>query len=559
MKSYIKAVMFGGLLAGMSSCTDLDTPITGQYTEFPNNPIATQSAFESCYHYTRNEAWFGRNFWEGVFLSNDEALGVQRAGSYDDGGRWWAASLRQFRPDLQGCGEMGDMESGISKANLMIQTYGSQELGGKDPVVAPLRAIRAYYTFWQMELYGDVPILEGLPKEGDPVERQPRADVAKWIEKELLEIIPDLTDENNINTYGRPNRWMAEALLVKLYLNWGVYTNPITTVTGSTYNEKLDDCIKWCDDIIQNGPFEVGVGYRKKFFPDNGVHTKDFIYAVDFDPERIGSGEWKYAGGTEMNRWWDYRLPGLCKPNTMGWTPLATTNLTGNFMLTPECVDRFNLPGDERNEMILVGPQYMFDEDFNKTDEPVIVYKTGLFLPFNKFGQLDYKKEFEWKDLSRLDVGVESVEVCMKGARLFKYPMRNSDNINWKGFQFNDIPIFRYADILLTKAECILRGGQATLGHTAASLMNEVRDCAHAPHVTGTPTLDELLDERSREFIMEPWRRNDLIRFGKFENCCKWKVEASPETMADPNKRLMPIPNGSMNTHTNWTQNPSYQ
>lgn len=551
--------MLGIAMVLMASCTDLDTPITGQYEKFPDNPIAQQSAFEACYHYTRNEAWFGRNFWEAVYLGGDEAVGVQRAGSYDDGGRWRDGSVHNFRPDLQGVGLMGDMNLGISKANLMIETYGDPEQGYKDAVVAPLRAIRAYYHFWNMEIYGDVPISERTPAPDDVIERQPRAEVAKWIEQELLEVIPQLTDANDISTYGRPNRWMAEALLVKLYLNWGVYMNPILNVDGSTPNDKLNECVKWCDDIIQNGPFEVGVGYRKKFFPDNGVHIKDFIYAVDFDPQRIGGGEWKYAGGTEMNRWADFRNAELLSPNTWGWRPVGS-NLTGNMLLTPECVDRFNLPGDERNDMIAVGLQYVFDEKFNKTDEAIMAYKKTPLSKRNLIGQLDYKKDFEWENIKTFDVGPESDMLnLMKGARLFKYPIRQSDDLNWKGFQSNDIPVFRYADILLTKAECILRGATPTLGHTVASLMNEVRDCAHAPHVDGTPTLDELLDERSREFIMEPWRRNDLIRFGKYENCAKWKVECNPETMADKNKRLFPIPNSEMQTHTNWSQNPSYK
>lgn len=541
-------------MASLSSCTDLDTPITGQYTTFPNNPIATQSDFDNCYHYTRNEAWFGRNFWEAMFLCGDEAVGVQRNGQYDNNGRLRNGSLHDFRPNLEGVGLMGDMTSGITTTNQRILLYGGPD--GTDPVVAPLRAIRAYYHFWMMDIYGDVPILDYQPAEGEAIERKPRAEVARWIEKELLEAIPYLTEDNNNNTYGRPNKWMAEALLVKLYLNWGVYTNPITTVTGSTPNEKLDDCVKWCDDIIQRGPFEVGDGYRKKFFPDNGVHIKDFIYAVDFDPQRIGNGGWKYAGGTEIARFWDYRKETLCNPASLTWRA-ANRGVAGVYILTPECVDRFNLPGDERNEMILVGPQKVWDENFNITDQDVIVYNDARFR--RKYGPLDYKKEFDWYDIKTLDVGSEDdLGVCMKGARLRKYTIRQSDDTNWAGFQFNDIPVFRYADILLTKAECILRGATPTLGHTAASLMNEVRDCAHAPHVTGTPTLDELLDERSREFIMEPWRRNDLIRFGKFENCAKWKVEANPTTMADVNKRLFPIPSGDMETHTNWVQNPSY-
>lgn len=554
MKSYIKALMMGGVLVGMTACTDLDTPIYGDYTEFPNNPIAVQSAFEACYHYTRNEAWFGRNFWEGMFLSGDEAMGCQYNGAYDDGGRFRNGTLHHFLPDLAGVGMMGDMLSGISMTNQKILQYGGPE--GKDEVVAPLRAIRAYYHFWLMDIYGDVPINDRVREEGEKVDRMPRADVAKWIESELLEIIPQLTEDNNINTYGRPNKWMAIATLVKLYLNWGVYTNPILEVTGDTPNEKLNDCVTWCDEIINSNVFEVGKGYRKKFFPDNGVHIKDFIYAVDFDPERIGAGTWKYAGGTEMNRWWDFRKYALCNPQSYGWS-MKNSNVAGIFILTPECVARFNLPGDERNEMILVGPQKVWDADFNPTNQDVTVYMDPLF--FLPLGVLDYKTEFNWADLATLDLGPDSnVENCMKGARLRKYPMRQSDDINWGGFQFNDIPVFRYADILLTKAECILRGASPTLGATAASLINEVRDCASAPHVNGTPTLQDLLDERSRELIMEPWRRNDLIRFGKWENCAEWKVEANPTDMADKNKRLFPIPNGDMQTNTNWTQNPGY-
>jgi len=539
----------------MVSCTDLDTPIDGNYTQFPNSEIAVSGEFEGCYHYTRNEAWFGRNFWETVFLSSDEAVGINLAGVYDDNGRFRDGSIHNFRPDLQGVGLMGDMLSGISYTNTRILTYGGAE--GKDPIVAPLRAIRAYYHFWMMELYGDVPILERQAEEGEAIDRKPRAEVAKWIERELLDVIPDLTEANDASTYGRPNKWMAEALLVKLYLNWGVYTHDITTVDNNTPNEKLDECVKWCDELINSGVFEVGRGYRKKFFPDNGVQIKDFIYAVDFDPQKYGNGGWKYAGGTEMNRWWDFRKSSLCKPNPLGWKP--ENSIAGIYILTPECVDRFNLPGDERNEMIAVGPQKAWDTNFNRTDEDVIVYTMAVFIDAFKFGQLDYKKDFEWKNIQMLDVGSEDdFANCMKGARLFKYPIRESDDKLWGRFQFNDIPVFRYADILLSKAECLLRGATPTMGHTAASLINEVRDCSSAPHVNGTPTLDELLDERSREFIMEPWRRNDLIRFGKFENCAKWKVQASPSTMADKNKRLFPIPTGEMNTNTNWKQNPGY-
>lgn len=548
-----KIVLFAGIAAMTVSCTDLDTSMDGIYTEFPNNPIAISGEFEGCYNYTRNEAWFGRNFWEGCFLSGDEAVGINLAGVYDDSGRFRNPSLHNFSPDNPGTGQMGDMLSGISYTNTRILLYGGAD--GKDAVVAPLRAIRAYYHFWMMELYGDVPILERQAEEGEAIERKPRADVAKWIESELLEVIPDLTETNDASTYGRPNKWMAEALLVKLYLNWGVYTNPITQVDGNTPNEKLDDCIYWCDQLTKSGIFEVGDGYLKKFYPDNGVHIKDFIYAVPFDPATLGGNQ--YYAGHELNRFFDFRTYSNCDAYTWGWAPHNT--VAGIFILTPECVDRFNLSGDERNEMIAVGPQFTRDANYKITTTPINIYSLPVIMDIFKVGQLTYAKEFEWANIKLLDVGSESeLANPQKGARCFKYPIREDDDKTWGRKQSNDIPVFRYADILLSKAECILRGGTATNGDTPASLMNQVRKCSHAPNVTGTPTLQDLLDERSREFILEPWRRNDLIRFGKWENCAKWKVEASPETMADVNKRLMPIPTGEMNTNTNWSQNPGY-
>jgi hypothetical protein len=554
MKSYIKMMVMSGVLAGTAACTDLDTEIKTHYTQFPNNEIAVSGEFAGCYYYHRNEAWFGRNFWEGVFLSGDEAVGIQLDGIYYEVGRYYTASVHDFNPDRPSCGLLGDMMSGCSYTNQRILSYGGED--GTDPVVAPLRAIRAFYHFWMMEVYGDVPILDHVTDEGEVVERKPRKEVAEFIEKELLAAIPDLTETNDASTYGRPNKWMAEALLVKLYLNWGVYTNDITTVNNDTPNEKLDDCVKWCDELIQSGMFEVGKGYRKKFYPDNGVQIKDFIYAVPFDSYDLGTS---YSGAHQMMRFWDYRKGTYCKPYLFTWQPVTTR--AGIYVMTPEAVDRFCLKGDERNDMIAVGPQTSYDLDFNRTNDTVMVYTSTRFR--NEYGVLDFKKEITWKNIEGFDVGAEDLGTCMEGARCFKYPaIADDDTRGTYIWESNDIPIFRFADILLTKAECILRGATATNGDTYESLINEVRDCASAPHVDyateGSDKYQLLLDERSREFINEPWRRNDLIRFGKFENCAKWKTQASPSTMSDVRKRVFPIPTGELDANTNWKQNDSY-
>lgn len=545
--------LMGGV-AAMTACTDLDTEIKTQYTQFPDSDIATTGVFNDCYYYLRNEAFLGRNFWEGVLCQGDEIFGVcYGTGNYFDNGRWFLPSIHKLNADVPGTGQMGELMRGITYTNSIILQYGGPE--GKDPAVAPLRAIRAFYHFWLMEFYGDTPILDHVLADGESIERTPRADVARWIESELLECYPDMTEEVNLSTYGKPTKWMVASFLAKLYLNWGVYTNDITTVTASTPNEKLDDCVKYCDEVIKSGLFEVGTGYRKKFFPDNGDgKIKDFIYAMPMSPEQFGGGV--YWAAHETSRFsGGYKDFSSCNPSV--WPFIPTSSLACNMLMTPEAVDRFNLEGDERNQMVQCGQAYHMDNDYNFTDEPIIVYRNETFK--RERGPLSYIKNFEWDDITVFSVGGDdNWENLIKGARLMKYPPREADYTLWSRKQTNDIPIFRYADILLMKAECLIKGATATDGATVASLVNEVRDCANAPHVTGTFGLQELMDERTREFIWELWRRNDLIRNGMFENDWGWKHEANPEAKTEYWRRLMPIPTDQLNTNTNWKQNFGY-
>lgn len=578
MNKYIKSILIAGVAAGFSACTDLDIDIDNRYTDLPDNPIAIEGEFNSCYRYLHG--WFGRDFNEGVVNQGDEIMGVcYTLGNYYDDGRAINGAIHSLTLDNWNTRMIMDCMGACTQVNSKILAYGGPDRN--DPVVAPLRAIRAYYTFWMMEMYGDAPIMDRPMLEGEPVERMPRAEVAKWIESELLEILGQeggLSKANDASTYGKPNYWMATALLVKLYLNWGVYTHDITTVTNDTPNEKLNDCVKWCDEIIKSGIFEVGKGYRKKFFPDNGVHIKDFIYAYDVDPAG------KKDGTTTWHRWFAFKKEGLTTPPMYGWeNPMSTA---GNTVMTPEAVKRFCLEGDERNEIVLSGPQYAMDANYNfdKT-KPIMLYK-DVTKPNTLVGQLNYRAEFDFDDGSIYSLGDESMPAInktniangtallniQKGARLCKYPPREEDYTLWGRQQANDYPIFRYADILLTKAECIMRGATATMGHTVESLVNEVRDCSNAPHVSGNFGIQELMDERSREFILEPWRRNDLIRCGMFENDWGeknrykvWDDDAHTtfhwvdrEGAKDPNRRLMPIHRNVLEANTNWKQNPGY-
>ena len=76
----------------------------------------------------------------------------------------------------------------------------------------------------------------------------------------------------------------------------------------------------------------------------------------------------------------------------------------------------------------------------------------------------------------------------------------------------NEYAIFRYADVLLMKAEALLRTGDAAGG---LAIVNQIRTKRGASAL-GSLDLNAMLDERGREMYWEGWRRQDLIRFGKY-------------------------------------------
>ncbi len=540
-----------------ASCTDLDTDIVSQYTEYPTSEIAMNARLEGCYYYLRSEAGLGRNFWEGVMLQGDEIMALTMNGGWYDNGRMLFPTIHDLRYDIPGVGVMDDLMSGCTYTN---QTISQLELEGveDEATFASLRAIRAFYLYMIMDLYGDTPLLTHVLDDDEVVDRSPRADVAAYIESELLEVIPNLTEVNDATTYGRPTKWMAYALLAKLYLNWGVYTNDVTTVTGSTSNPKLNDCVAACDAIINSGIFSVGDSYFRKFCPDNGVNTTDFIYALPFDPVTLGTG---YDGGTEMDRFLSFRN---CNETTDAsgnpcgpWNFQNSSNGGGIWIVTSEAAARYNLPEDERNELVMTHYQYIRNSYNNYTLTNDLLYFQGEPIVYTNID--DYQ---DWQDKSTLDVGpTDNAASLMAGYRLCKYPCEDNAYSQYSRKQGNDIPIFRYADILLTKAECILRGATATQGDTPASLVNEVRDCSKATHVEdfeGTVDLKLIIDERGREFICEMWRRQDLIRFGMFEDDWGFKNELNPSAKTDLWRRLMPVPQGVMERNTNWSQTPGY-
>lgn len=523
-------------------CTDLDVDIKSVYTEYPtDSEIAIEARISNAYFAFRDA--IGRRYDEGISCNSDEYTAVSFGGDYLNDRDMANFSLHSV--DQDACKNQlnvySEIQGGITKCNQILMDLGDENVS----VSAPVRAARAFYTFLLMDNWGDTPIIDYRLLGADGiVDRSPRADVARWIETELLEVRDDCPTEVSSETYGTPTRWMVDALLAKLYINWNVYTQDVTSASWSSTatNEKLNDCVAACDDVIKSGLFDLSDDYKKKFMYDNGPHIKDFIYAMPFDA--ITQTGMTYA---RFRTWRQGQ-----KDNGFYSVPLASS-VGGNMALTPEYAELFCLPGDRCNDVIAGDANaetfdvYQYDATTGEKTNVRNTYQ-GTPVVFTK------KITLATQD-GDLNTG-KNLTGWVQGYKSIKF-FPNVEEVNAHSRnQSNDIPIFRYADILLMKCEAIVRGASATNGDTPQSLFNQIRSYVNAPTISSTPSLQDILDERGREFLDEHWRRNDLIRFGDFEREWGFKY-LNPNANALTN-RLLPLSRDILNVNTNWKQNNGY-
>lgn len=127
----------------------------------------------------------------------------------------------------------------------------------------------------------------------------------------------------------------------------------------------------------------------------------------------------------------------------------------------------------------------------------------------NKYSAADVRKSFSIHTGFVYNGIAENRSFFKKYVDVTKIP---SNRVDWP---INFI-VFRYTDILMLKAECILRGAPGTQAEVDA-IITQVRNRAGiAGPATGT-TLTQLFEERRKEFAAEGSRWHDLVRSGIVE------------------------------------------
>ncbi len=535
--NYIKLLPVVALLLG--ACHKIDVAVTAQLTPatFPQTPAQFVQASGPAYVALRGNYALDYAFIQS--LSTDEAILPARGGNWYDGQNYRLLHYHEWNKDHGWTGgAWGWISKIIGATNQSLSILGgTMPAGGsKDSIFAELKTVRAVAYFMFMDLYGNVP-LDSVYGDFTPHANLPRAQVFNWIEGELKAAIPKLQSPST-TMYGRADRYTAWSLLAKMYLNAEYYTG----------TARWNDCIAACDTVINSNKYSIAprATYLNMFYPNNGpATTPEFIFAIPYDPAATttayGLNGFMYYARYDVPR----------SEQTKFNLPFVPSSARSTL---PEFYANFNDANDIRNNQWLTGLQYLSN---GTTPVTVATTKKGydqLYTGADGGTALTYQVNITpnivlRQDSSLFDCGNDEIAWNM-GYRNIKFlPDATSINRN----QNNDLPVFRYADILLMKAEAILRGGTPTNGQTALSLVNLVRANRTTSAALSTVDLNFLYTERCREFAWENWHRNDMIRFGRYESSYGFKRDANTY------KRIFPIPTGALVLNPALKQNPGYQ
>jgi hypothetical protein len=479
--------------------------------------------------------------WNGVaraqMLSADQDVIPARPNGWVDGGIYKRMHQHKWTSEddipLQSWVRTYD---GINSCNRVLYQIesGQIDLGEKQTTfVSELKVLRASYYYILVDLFGNVPIITRFDvEEGYLPDQSTRKEVYDFIIKELTENIPNLSEDNSVEYYGRFNKWAAYTLLAKMYLNAQVFSNGANT--------EWDKCIEACNQVINSNKYTMENEHRYVFLTKN-EGSKEIIFSLPFDETYVS--DWNA---------FDYHMYTLQPANQATYSFQATP--WGGVCCIPQYIDSFD-PDDERlKDDFIQGQQYDI---------------SGNILNCT-MGELAGTPLSYVKEVPSIDASQE-----IHGFRWgkFEYAIGITNRLS------NDFPLLRYADVLLMKAEALLRKGNAD---EAARLVTEVRqrnftahpkkavvtgddlkkDCVYAygRQDTEKTTIDQkqiefgrMLDELGWEFSQEGRRRQDMVRFGAFTTMSWFSHDASDDT-----KNLYPIPNSQILTNGKLKQNPGY-
>lgn len=475
----------------------------------------------------------GRGIYDLNTFTTDEAMMPTRGGDWYDGGFWQGLYLHRWGVNNEAIYATWEYlyrtvilcNGSLEKIQAFSAAHPTEEVA---PLVAEVRALRAMFYYYIMDLFGSVPLIEKSSPALEEIVQKKRSKVFYFIVKELMDSEPFLSLERSNQPgvyYGRVTRPVVWFLLAKLALNAEVYADDDWTdgsrpdgkslffeVDGQSLNAWQTVC-RYGEKLAAAG-YSLEEDYTANFAVFN-ESSKENIFVIPMDKTLYANQFIYLFRSRHYNHAKAYGLGGENGAS-------ATKEVLEAFGYdTPQVDTRFDYCYFAGPVNDLEGRQVMLDDGVTP-----LVYEP-------------------WK--VALDVSGQPWEKTA-GARMKKYEVDPTALKDGKLLD-NDIVLFRYADMLLMQSEAKVRNGE-----NGDAELNRVRSRVGMPPQTAT--LDCLLEERMRELAWEGWRRQDLIRFGRFTRA----YSDRPQLPGEENgyTTVFPIPEKVVGMNPNLYQHKGY-
>ena len=517
---------------GMASCTsDLDVePLDPNMS----TEVSVEGLFNKCY---ANIAMAGnggangdcdidgidggtsgyvRQMWNSNELPTDEAIN----GWGDDGiEQSCFNTYDESHPMLNGY--FARLTTGITFCNQYLAIAADHDA----TMTAEVRFIRALNYYLLMDAFGRVPFAESL---GNPVIFS-RQEIYDWLENELVNNVepnlsPAKAKKSSDAGYGRVDKAAAWILLSRLYLNAEVYTGTPQWAKAAEYAKRVMDSDYRLNTTSING----WSAYQMLFMGDNG--ETDAAYEAIFPILQDGLTTTSWGTSLFLSAG-SFDSDMHANPNNLSSTNGVSGQVWGGNRARPNLIQKF-FPN-------LDAPQAPSYEMPTAAGDDRAIFD-GVGREINNLDRATFKN----------------------GYAVAKFVNFKTDGSSGHDATFMDADFFffRTAEAYLTYAEATARQNGGTCTADGIKAINALRARAHATQRSGY-SLNDILDEWSREFYFEGRRRVDLIRFGKFggntDYIWQWKGGTYQGRNFDAYRNIYAIPAAQLPAYNN-EQNPGY-
>ena len=420
----------------------------------------------------------------------------------------------------------------------------------KDQLIGETKFLRAALYFALVSSWENIPLLSAETTDLDDLyvsqDNNEDGSIDNADTKMVYELIVEdlMFAESVLETgqgAGRATKGAAQSLLGKVYLQ----------MTGFPLFEtdKFELAELKLQEVIDSGIYQLEPHYPDIFSIDN-EQNNEMVFAIGFDGPGLNQGGklgtfYGPQGATENggqagNNWFiNWELAGDSQSNANGGS--GTWGARNNYSFAQGYQEddircRNNIAKHRVNE-----PQGWTAED-------------GMYNPTARKTQIAWRRP-TWKP----------------------WKWHNIRPSNWGTDTPFDQPYIRYADVLLMYAEAKNGQGilsQADIDNTVNLLRSRARQFPDGVVMPQTIAEDmvladletnanEILSERRKELCLEGWRRNDLVRFGKYQQGIRvtqpsWSNSGNPQDQFSDFEIRWPIPASELLINPNLVQNPGY-